>query len=146
VDRTRDRRRPTRMELLKQWAVGLAAFMVVDFLWIGVLANGFYRRELGPLLRTDGDRLDPRWVPALLLYAMVVAGLMLFALPRARSGALGETMMWSAIFGVIGYGVYDLTNYATMQGFPLRVAVVDMVWGGVVCGLTGAALWLVRPA
>jgi uncharacterized membrane protein len=134
------------MDVLKQWAAGLAAFMVIDFLWIGVIANGFYRRELGPLLRTDGDRLDPRWVPALLLYAMVVAGLMLFALPRARGGGLAETMAWSALFGVIGYGVYDLTNYATMQGFPLKVAAVDMVWGGVVCGLTGAALWLVRPA
>lgn len=134
------------MDLLKQWAVGLAAFMVIDFLWLGVIANGFYRRELGPLLRTAGDRLDPRWVPALLLYASVVAGLMIFALPRVRGGGMVEAMAWSALFGVIGYGVYDLTNYSTMQGFPLKVAAVDMVWGGVVCGLTGAALWLVRPA
>lgn len=134
------------MAFLTQWTVGLITFVVVDFLWIGVLANGFYRRELGHLLRSDGDRLDPRLVPAALLYAMVVAGLLLFALPRARSGMLLETMLWSGAFGVIGYGVYDLTNYSTLQGFPLRVAVVDMAWGGVICALTGAAMWMVRPA
>ena len=135
-----------RMDLLKQWAAGMAAFLMVDLLWIGVVANGFYRREIGSLLRTDGDRLAPLWVPAILLYVSVVIGLMVFALPRARTGTLAETMFYSALFGVIGYGVYDLTNYSTMQGFPLKVCIVDMVWGGVVCSLTGAALWWARPA
>jgi uncharacterized membrane protein len=134
------------MDFLKQWAVGLVAFIAIDFLWIGVIANGFYRRELGPLLRTSGGNLDPRLLPALLLYALVVAGIILFALPRARAGSMLDAVLWSAAFGVIAYGVYDLTNYATMQGFPLRVAAVDMAWGGVVCALTGAAVWVVRPA
>lgn len=134
------------MDFLKQWAVGLVAFVVVDFVWIGLIANGFYRREIGPLLRMQGEKLDPRLAPAFLLYALVVAGLILFALPKARAGSLMESMAWSAAFGVIAYSVYDLTNYATLQGFPLRVAAVDMVWGGIVCALTGAAMWMVRPA
>jgi uncharacterized membrane protein len=134
------------MDFLKQWVVGLVAFVAVDFVWIGVVANGFYRRELGTLLRMRGDNLDPRLLPAFLLYALVVAGLILFALPRARSGSLLDAIGWSALFGLIAYSVYDLTNYATMQGFPLRVAAVDMVWGAVVCGITGAAVWAVRPA
>jgi uncharacterized membrane protein len=134
------------MDFLKQWVVGLVAFVAVDFVWIGVVANGFYRRELGTLLRMRGDNLDPRLLPAFLLYALVVAGLILFALPRARPGSLLGAIGWSALFGLIAYSVYDLTNYATMQGFPLRVAAVDMVWGAVVCGITGAAVWAVRPA
>jgi uncharacterized membrane protein len=134
------------MDFLKQWAVGVVAFIAIDFLWIGLVANGFYRREIGPLLRMQGDNLDPRLAPAFLLYALVVAGLILFALPRARTGSVTEAMAWSGLFGVIAYSVYDLTNYATMQGFPLRVAAVDMAWGGVVCALTGAAMWWVRPA
>jgi uncharacterized membrane protein len=134
------------MDFLKQWAVGLVAFVAIDFIWIGVVANGFYRRELGSLLRMNGDQLDPRLLPALLLYALMVAGIILFALPRARAGSILDAMLWSAAFGLIAYSVYDLTNYATMRGFPLRVAAVDMVWGAVVCGLTGAAVWMVRPA
>ena len=134
------------MDFFRQWAARLVAFVVMDFVWIGVLANGFYRRELGPLLRQHGDKLDPRMLPAVLLYALVVAGIILFALPRARAGSMLDAVLWSAAFGVIAYSVYDLTNYATMQGFPLRVAAVDMAWGGVVCALTGAAVWMVRPA
>jgi uncharacterized membrane protein len=134
------------MDFLKQWGVGMVAFIAIDFLWIGIVANGFYRREIGPLLRMDGDKMDPRLLPALLMYALVVAGLIVFALPRARAGSLLDAAMWSGAFGLIGYSVYDLTNYATLDGFPLRMAAVDMAWGTVVCALTGAAVWMVRPA
>jgi len=129
------------MELVKQWGLGLVVFILIDAVWLGLLATGFYKRELGPLLRQHADgSMDPRYLPALLLYALIVLGLALFALPRARAGAIGEAALWSALFGVIAYSVYDLTNYATMQGFPLKVVVVDMIWGGVVCGATGAAM------
>jgi uncharacterized membrane protein len=56
--------------------------------------------------------------------------------------ALGEAALWSAAFGVIAYSVYDLTNYATLQGFPLKVVVIDMIWGGIICGAAGAAMHL----
>jgi len=129
------------MELVKQWGLGLLVFVVMDAVWLGFVANGFYKRELGPLLRQHADgSLDPRILPAALLYALLVLGIALFALPRARVGAVGEAALWSAVFGVIAYSVYDLTNYSTMQGFPLKVAVIDMVWGGVICAAAGAAM------
>jgi uncharacterized membrane protein len=134
------------MDFLKQWVVGVVTFVALDFVWLGLVANGFYRRELGPLLRMNGDRLDPRLVPAILLYTMLVAGLIVFALPRARPGSMLDAALWSAAFGVIGYGVYDLTNYSTLQAFPLRVTAVDMAWGGVICAVTGAVVSMVRPA
>jgi uncharacterized membrane protein len=129
------------MELVKQWGVGLVVFILMDMVWLGVVANGFYKRELGPLLRqhANGD-LDPRILPAALLYALLILGIALFALPRARAGGMGDAVLWSALFGVIAYSVYDLTNYATMQGFPLKVVVVDMIWGGVICAAAGAAM------
>lgn len=128
------------MELVKQWGVGLVVFILVDMVWLGVVANGFYKRELGPLLRQHANgNLDPRILPAALLYALLVLGVALFALPRAR--AMGEAVLWSALFGVIAYSVYDLTNYSTMQGFPLKVVVVDMIWGGVICAAAGAAMY-----
>ena len=129
------------MELLKQWSIGLVVFVLMDAVWLGVVANDFYKRELGPLLRRHASGgLDPRLAPAALLYALLILGLALFALPRARGGSIGEAALWSAAFGVIAYGVYDLTNYSTMQGFPLGVAAIDMIWGGVVCAAAGAAM------
>ncbi|MGE0865612.1 MAG: DUF2177 family protein [Vicinamibacterales bacterium] len=127
------------MELVKQWGVGVVVFVLMDAVWLGWVANGFYKRELGSLLRQHANgNLDPRILPAALLYALIVLGVALFALPRAR--ALGEAALWSAVFGVIAYGVYDLTNYSTMQGFPLKVVVADMMWGGAICAAAGAAM------
>lgn len=134
------------MDFLRQWAVGLVVFVVVDLLWIGGVANGFYRRELGPLLRMRGENMDPRVMPAALMYGLLVAGLVLFALPKARPGSLVEAMAWSAFFGLVTYGVYDLTNYSTLQGFSLRMTVVDMAWGATICSLSGAAAWTMQPA
>ncbi len=135
------------MELVKQWGLGLVVVILMDAVWLGLLASQFYKSELGPLLRQHPDgSLDPRWLPALLLYALIVLGLALFALPRARAGAIGGAALWSAVFGVIAYSVYDLTNYATMQGFPLKVVVVDMIWGGVICAAAGAAMHAVGRA
>lgn len=133
------------MELVKQWGAGLLAFVLLDAIWLGVVANTFYKRELGPLLRQHANgNLDPRLLPAALLYALLVLGLALFALPRARTGSWGEAVLWSAAFGVIAYSVYDLANYATLQGFPLKVVVVDLIWGGVICAAAGAAMHAVR--
>jgi uncharacterized membrane protein len=133
-------------ETLKVFAAGLATFVAVDVLWIGVVANAFYKRELGTLARKAGDDFDPRLAPAALLYVLVVLGLLVFVLPRVRAGAPWEAALWGALFGVIGYGVYDLTNYATLHGFSLRMTVVDLLWGGVVCGVTATVMYLVRAA
>lgn len=134
-------------ETLKVFIAGLVTFVVVDLVWIGGIANAFYKRELGTLARKVGDDFDPRLAPAALLYLLVITGLLVFVLPRVRGGAAWEAALWGALFGVIGYGVYDLTNYATMNGFSLRMTVVDMAWGAVLCGITAGVMHLVaRPA
>ena len=126
------------MDCARQLAIGLPVFVVVDFLWIGLVANGFYKRELGDLARRSGESFDPRLAPAALLYVLVVIGLAVFVLPRARS--LGETALYGALFGLISYGVYDLTNYATLNGFSLRMTMVDMAWGATLCAMTATAM------
>ena len=133
-------------ETLKVFAAGLVTFVAVDMVWIGVVANAFYKRELGTLARKAGDNFDPRIAPAALMYALVVLGLLVFVLPRVRVGAAWEAALWGALFGIIGYGVYDLTNYATLHAFSLRMTVVDVIWGGVLCGLTASVMYLVRAA
>ena len=131
-------------EIFKVFAAGFVTFIAVDVLWIGVVANAFYKQELGPLARKAGDNFDPRLAPAALLYLLVITGMMLFVLPRVKSGAVWEAALWGAAFGIIGYSVYDLTNYATLNGFTLRMTIVDMIWGGCVCAITASVMQLVR--
>lgn len=132
--------------LLRPFAVGLVTFLALDLVWIGVLANQFYKRELGGMLRMDGDNLAIRMGPALVLYPMIILGLQLFALPKAAPGDLLAAAFWGGLFGFIAYGVYDLTNFATLATYSLRMTVVDMLWGLVLSAATAAMMMFATPA
>jgi uncharacterized membrane protein len=121
--------------------IGTVVFVAIDLCWIGVFANTFYKTHLGSLARRSGDSLTPLWTPAIFLYLLIVTGLVVFVLPRVGADApLWQTFAYGAVFGLVGYGIYDLTNYATLNNWPLTLTIVDMVWGGLVCGLTASAI------
>jgi uncharacterized membrane protein len=123
---------PSRV--LATYALTLVVFLAVDALWLGVVARGFYRRELGHLLAPD-----VRWGAAALFYALYVAGVLVLIVLPHRDGSLLHATALGAIFGLCAYAAYDLTNLATLSRWPVTVTVVDMVWGAVLTGLTAAA-------
>ncbi len=128
------------MDLLKTFGAGLVTFLALDFVWIGVVANQFYKRELAAIARMNGDNFAIRPGPAMVLYPLIIIGLQLFVLPRAAGGPLWLTAAWGGLFGLVGYGIYDLTNYATLTSYTLRMTVVDMIWGTVLSAATAAAM------
>ena len=114
---------------LKLYAVAFVTFMAIDLVWLGVVARSFYRAQLGPLMRPDVN-----WVAAVLFYLVFVAGIVVLAVwPAIERGSLAQAMALGALFGLVTYAAYDLTNLATLEGFPVRMVVVDMLWGTVLC-------------
>lgn len=134
------------MDAFKTFGTGLATFLALDLVWIGLVANRFYKHELAAIARMDGDNFAIRVGPALVLYPLIIVGLQLFALPRAEPGVWWSAAVWGGVFGLIGYGVYDLTNYATLTHYSLRMTVVDMCWGFALSALTATAMAAVGPA
>ena len=123
------------MTFLKLYAVSMTAFLALDALWLGVLARGFYRDQLGELLRPD-----PRWGAALVFYALFVAGIVVFVtLPALERSSPARALAFGALFGLITYATYDLTSLAVLRGFPTLVAVVDMAWGATISATVAAA-------
>lgn len=113
---------------LKLYAVSIVAFLALDAIWLGLVARSFYREQMGELLRSD-----PRWGAAALFYALFVAGIVLFVtLPALERGSAGRALLLGALFGLITYATYDLTNLAVLRGFPTVVAVVDFAWGAAI--------------
>ena len=102
----------------------LLAFLVLDGLWLGVLMGPTYKSLLGPLMLDQ-----PRLLPAVLFYLLYVVGCVVFVvLPSVgwqRAARLG------ALLGLVAYGTYDLSNWATLQGWSAGLAVMDMAWGAV---------------
>jgi uncharacterized membrane protein len=131
--------------MLLSVTVGLPVFLLLDFVWLGIVSRQFYADQLGPWLRrgTDGA-MAPLWTPALLFYVLVVVGIAAFVTPRvvASGGGLVAAASWGALFGLVVYGAWDLTNYSVMRDWPLAIVAADMAWGAVVCAVTSAAITL----
>jgi len=117
--------------------VTLPVFLVLDGLWLGLMARDFYRNTIGDLLRDD-----PRWGAAAAFYLLYLAGLIVFAIwPGIERGSAVRAALLGGLFGLICYATYDLTNLATLKGFPTVVAVVDLAWGFAVSSATAWAGW-----
>jgi len=112
---------------VKLYLASLAAFFVIDMLWLGLVARGFYRKQLGFLLSPNVN-----WVAAIIFYLLFVAGLLVFAVvPGLQAGSIKKALLLGALFGLLTYATYDLTNLATIKGWPLLVTLVDMAWGAI---------------
>jgi uncharacterized membrane protein len=122
------------MKYLIPYVVTLGIFLVIDAVWLGYVARGLYAREMGELLRKP-----PNFVAAGVFYLLYAGGVMLFAvLPGLRENSVMIALMMGAALGLVAYGTYDLTNLAVMQGYPVRIAIIDLVWGTVLTGATAA--------
>jgi uncharacterized membrane protein len=110
--------------------------VAVDYLWLGMIMSRFYNRELGPLARRAGDSLTPVKWAAIVVWLLIPLGIVLFVLPRSTASDPYLTGLgWGFLYGVMLYAVYDLTNYAMLDRWSLKMTFVDILWGGVLCGL-----------
>ena len=114
-------------EHVKLYLVTLVAFFAIDMIWLGVVARGFYQKHLGYLMRSS-----PNWTAAIVFYLLFIAGLVVFVVtPGLQANSIRKVLILGALFGLITYATYDLTNLATVKDWPLIVTVVDMCWGAV---------------
>jgi len=123
------------MRWLASYFAALVTICALDFAWLGYVARGFYRGELGPLLLER-----PRWGAAALFYLMYAGGTLFFAVaPGAEHGTWLRTLVCGALLGLVCYGTYDLSNLATLKGWSTTAVAVDMAWGIVVTALAAVA-------
>lgn len=122
------------IQYLAAYAFTAVVFLAIDFLWLSKIARRFYVDALGDLL------LDaPKLGAAAGFYALYVVGIVIFAVaPALREGSVLTALGYGALFGFFAYATYDMTNYATLRGWPLSVVVVDIAWGTVLTGVSAA--------
>ena len=128
--------------LVVSYLVALVVMAILDALWLGVVSREFYKARLGQML------LDkPIWSAAILFYLVHAAGIAVFAVPLSlNAGTWPSALLYGGLFGFCVYAAYDLTNLATLRGWPMSVTVVDLAWGTVVtAAATVAAFLVVKP-
>ena len=116
--------------MLVLYLITLAVFFLIDMVWLGIVAKGFYRRHLGSMLSPKVN-----WAAAILFYLLFIVGLLVFAIrPALAGGEPLKSLFLGALLGLISYATYDLSNLATLKDWPLVVTIVDLVWGTVLGG------------
>ena len=120
------------LQFSKQFVLVLVAFILLDAVWLGLVAPQFYSSQIGFLLRET-----PNWYAAAAFYLIYIAGLTVFVVrPAVSHGSLRLGVFKGALFGIVTYATYDLTNLATIESWPLLVTVVDLAWGATLCAAT----------
>jgi uncharacterized membrane protein len=112
---------------IRLYFIALPVFFAIDMLWLGLIAKSFYAKQIGYLMKTDIN-----WTAAILFYLLFIVGLVLFVImPAVEKRSWVHSLLFGALFGLITYATYDLTNLATLKDWPLLVTVVDLAWGAV---------------
>lgn len=124
---------------LKLYALTVPIFFIIDILWLGVIAKGFYRRQLGFILSPQVN-----WIAAVIFYLIYIAGILVFAVrPAVNSNSWGQAVVLGALFGFFTYATYDLTNLATIKNWPLTIVIVDILWGMCLCILVACLSFII---
>ena len=110
---------------LAAYAATLLAMLLLDGLWLGLIARPLYQQGIGHLM---AER--PNLLAAGVFYALYPVGLVVFALlPHAADPAWRATLLAAALFGLLAYATYDLSNLATLRQWPLGLSLIDIAWG-----------------
>jgi uncharacterized membrane protein len=110
------------------------ALALIDSVWLMTMAPRLYQPEIGEML-IKGFRPGP----AITFYALYIVGILIFAVqPALAGGKWPAALLKGALFGFFCYMTYDLTNYATLKVWSLKVTILDMIWGATLTGLAAA--------
>jgi uncharacterized membrane protein len=118
----------------KQYLIALVTFIALDIPWIGLVAKNFYSQQIGFLMKSNLN-----WIAAIGFYLLYIAGLIVFVIsPSFEKQSLVHAVLFGALFGLVAYATYDLTNLATVKNWPVMVTIVDLLWGASVSALVSA--------
>ena len=109
----------------------LFIFLIVDILWLSFAVKNFYKPNLGPLLNES-----PVMWAAILFYLIYVLGLAIVIIYPSIDKSIIHIFGLGSVFGIVSYGTYNLTNMATIKNWSANVVYVDMIWGGLLTGVS----------
>lgn len=125
------------MNILKASIISFVVFILLDIVWIGFLARDFYYQHLVNIGRIQDEKFQIIYWAGAAVYVLMALGLSLYIL-QYHTPTDGLLVLWlkAALFGFIAYGIYDMTNMATLKDWNLTLSAVDMLWGSFLCGTT----------
>jgi uncharacterized membrane protein len=128
------------MKFLTHYLITFIVFFAIDIVWLTLIARKLYARYLGYIMATNVN-----WIAAVLFYLLFIVGLLVFVIePALVKPDLAQLIFRAALFGLITYATYDLTNLATLKDWPLNITIIDLLWGTSLSTLVSViSVWLI---
>ena len=127
------------MDYVKMYGIAFIIFLLIDAIWLGLVAPKFYKAQIGHLMAES-----PNLIAALVFYLIFIIGVVYFVInPAIEAQSLSKVIVGGLLFGFITYATYDLTNLATLKDWPITVTIVDLIWGTFLSGTIGTLTYLI---
>lgn len=132
------------MSVAKKVLLGWVLFALLDFLYLGLIRADFinsYFQNVNndpPSNNVPGDAYRPPFfIPtALLVWFLLSLSVNAFVLPCSANRF--QAAVRGALMGAIVFGVYDLTNMATLRKWTWSFTAQDVAWGALATGSISA--------
>jgi uncharacterized membrane protein len=120
----------------------------IDTLYLRITA-AMYGNHLRAV---QGGRKVILWMPAAVAcYALLFTGVWFYVIRDVLTNgsastvpALTVVVSRAALLGFVVYGVYNLTNLATLVNYSAHVAAIDTVWGVSAITVISVAMWVIK--
>ncbi len=124
---------------LKLYAIALPIFLFIDMIWLSLVAKNFYRDQIGALMKPDVN-----WTAAIIFYLIFITGLIVFVItPAIQKGSWTHALIFGALFGLVCYATYDLTNLAVAKDWSVLVTVIDLIWGAIISAVVATTTYII---
>jgi uncharacterized membrane protein len=117
----------------KYYLIALLVFVILDAIWLGIISRNLYSKYLGYLMTET-----PNWIAAIIFYLLFIVGIIVFVVfPGIEEKNLWISFGKAALFGLVTYATYDLTNLATIKSWPIQITIIDLIWGTFLSSIVG---------
>lgn len=127
------------MVVVKTYLIALGVFFLIDIFWLVVVARKLYQQELGYIMSPK-----PNWIAAGIFYLLFIGGVVFFVInPAMEKNSWVYALLVGMLFGFITYATYDLTNLATLKDWPLKITIIDLIWGTSLGGMVSTITYFI---
>ena len=128
--------------MLKNFAIYtsfLVTLIAIDLVWLLGIAKNLYRDQMGDIMASE-----PKLIAGLAFYLLYALGVCIFVIvPALSKQSWIYALQYGALFGLLCYMTYDLTNLAVIRNFPTQLALIDIAWGSFVTAVCSViAYWV----
>mgnify|MGYP006161809033 CR=1 FL=1 len=104
--------------------------LILDSFYISFIGNYFYEM----IKKIQNKAVKIKYVPVILCYILLILTFYFFIYREKKS------LFESFLLGFFIYGIYELTNYATIDKWDYKFVIVDSIWGGLLFLITNFIL------